>query len=156
MGIEKHDLYLLLAMVGGIALVLLAGLYFGGFLGGWSARLSETSERVHERAESFLVAIRDQRYGDALELMEPRYRRDVPLAAFRETVRGDRFLPSIHSGDLGRVRTYGGSAAVLSGSLTGDGGTLDAEIHLTLADSDWYVTEVVLGGRPVLSRDGGR
>lgn len=149
-GLDRSDLYLLLALFGGIALTLLVGLYFSGLLGGWAWQLRATSDRVFERAESFLTAVQEDRYADAWALMEPRYRASLPLAEFKRVVTGDPFLATVHAGKLGRVRTFEGATAVLSGSLTAAKRTLRAEIHLVRVDESWYVSEIVLGGRPSL------
>lgn len=149
-GLDRSDLYLLLGIFGGIALTLLMILYFSGLLGGWAWQLLATSKRIHGRVDSFLVAVQEDRYADALVLMEPRYRAQVPLPEFKQIVTSNPFLATIHSGKLGHLRTYDDATAVLSGSLTAATRTLRAEIHLVLADGKWYMSEIVLGGRPTL------
>lgn len=150
LGFDKSDLYSFLVVIGSLAFVLLIGLYFSGMLGGWAWQLRATSDRVYKRAESFLTAVQEDRYADARALMEPQYRASIPLAEFKRIVTGNPFLATIHSGKLGSVRTYDDATAVLSGSLTAATRTLRAEIHLVLIDGHWYVSEIVLGGRPTL------
>lgn len=149
-GVNKADLYLLLGIVGGIALTLLVILYFSGLLGGWASQLLATSDRIHGRVDSFLVAVEKNRYADALALMEPRYRAQVPLAQFKQVVSGNPFLATVQSGKLGDLRTYDDATAVVSGSLTAATRTLRAQIHVVRVDGKWYVSEIVLGGRPTL------
>lgn len=150
LGLDKSDLYLLLGIFGGTALTVLVVLYFSGLLGGWASQLLANSNRIHGRVDTFLVAVQEDRYADALKLMEPRYRAQMPLTEFKRTISGNPFLATIRAGKLGRLRTFDDATAVLSGSLTAATRTLRAEIHLVLIDGNWYISEIVLGGRPTL------
>lgn len=149
-GFAKSDIYLLLGIFGGIALTLLVILYLSGLLGGWSWQLLTRSNRIHGRVELFLTAVQDDRYEDALALMEPRYRESVPPAQFESVITGNPFLSTIQSGKLGRLRTFEDATAVVSGSMTAATRTMRAQIHLVRVDGTWWLSEIVLGGRPTL------
>lgn len=148
----KHIILTLVGSLGLMALITGFGLYMSGFFGGWATQLEETFDAVHTRSVAFLVALDEDRYADALALMDAEYRSRVPLEKFRDIVENDPFLSTIRSGELGHMKTYNAdTTAVLSGSLTTAPATLHAEIHLTLEGDQWHVHEVVLGGRPTLA-----
>lgn len=148
--------YAVVGLVAG-ALVVAFVLGMGYFLGGLGSvfSLPESPERdaVYRRAEVFLGGLVERNYEKSWAVMDRSGPNPPRFEGFRAAVTGNRWLAGLRGAGLGSYTNYG-DAATLSGSFASEAGEVAGEIHLVRQDDDWFVTQVVVAGRPVLPGDG--
>ena len=135
-----------------VGFVLVMGFFLGGLGSVFSLPKSPERDAVYRRAEAFLGSLVERRYERAWAVV------DQPdggpgFEDFRAAMTGNRWVAGLTGAGLGSYRNFG-DAATLSGSLEADGGTVAGELHLARRDGQWYVTELVVAGRPVFPAGG--
>ncbi|MEX0731314.1 MAG: hypothetical protein WED00_15775 [Aquisalimonadaceae bacterium] len=150
----ETDLWIPLAIVLIGTLVIGGTLYFSGALGFFMGMGDSEAARnaAYDRAEVFLEELREGRHDQAAS--------HVALTGqgagqdeISEILATEGALRGLSGGQLGFYRRRG-ETAVISGTLDVAGGQVACDIHLVRRAGEWWVTQLVLSGRPVFA--GGR
>jgi hypothetical protein len=144
--VEKHIL-----TTAAIALIpLLAGI---GFVLYQTRDDPEGEERsaAAARVSEFLMAVRNGRFDDAWNLVDPAYREASELEGFRQTLLSSEPLRSFDSFQLRKSDPLGDPPR-LTGRLFSGQSETSLTAHLARRDAAWFLSDVVVEGRSVLRR----
>lgn len=144
-----------------LAIVAISGVVIGGilYLSGAFALLGlgETDggrAAAYEQAEQFLEALGDGRHEDAAgHVLLPG--RSPGQREVARVLRSEAGLRGLTGGQLGHYRRRG-ETAVISGTLRVTDGQLACDVHLSRREGQWWISQLVLNGRPVFSSRGAR
>ncbi len=152
MRLFESDTWILWAILAGVIAVLALGAFLVGLpFGGGADERSRNA--AFGRTEAFFAALRDQRRDDATAMFADAAGTRPSAAIVAERVREAPVLTAIGTGHFRRYRRTGGSAVVSGTISSADEHTqVGFELHMVRAADDWQITELVLGGRPLLAR----
>lgn len=139
------------ATLGLIAAIVVGILYGSGVFGGGGSGVSSQAlrEAAHARTEEFLEHVLAGRHGEAAALVRLPGR-DAAEGVIAQRLQSEPALRGLSGGSLGHYSRRNGTA-IVSGSLRTGEEQVGVEVHLSRADEAWWIAELVLAGRPVIS-----